>query len=55
MIYGMFGIVLLGACFWKGRALLQVLLEAAFEGLSDEGWLQAVAQLGLLLPRRWPC
>ncbi len=45
LIYSMFGIVLLGAYFWKGRALLRVLLEAAFEGLSDRGWL--------LLSRNW--
>ena len=38
IIYLGFGIALLGAYYWKGKALLRILLEAAFEGLSDEGW-----------------
>ncbi len=38
-IYAFFGIVLL-AGWLKGRAFLQTLLEAAFEGLSQEGWLK---------------
>lgn len=38
-IYLMFGAVLLYG--WRrGQAYLKVLLEAAFEGLSDEGWLK---------------
>ena len=32
--------VLLIAGWLKGKALLKVLLEAAFDGLSDEGWLK---------------
>lgn len=40
IIYLAFGVVLLVAYFWKSKALLRVLLEAAFEGLSDEGWLK---------------
>lgn len=38
-IYLLFGIVLLGG-WLRGKALLQVLLEAAFEGLSEQGWLK---------------
>ncbi len=30
---------------WRGKSLLRILLEAAFEGLSDEGWR--------LLSRNW--
>jgi intracellular septation protein len=37
IIYACFGVALLGG-FFAGRALLKILLEAAFEGLSDEGW-----------------
>jgi intracellular septation protein len=43
-IYLMFGLVLLGG-WLKGRALLKTLLEAAFEGLDDAGWM--------LLSRNW--
>lgn len=25
---------------WRGKALLKILLDAAFEGLSDEGWMK---------------
>ena len=39
IIYSVLGIALLIAA-WRGRALLQILLEAAFEGLSQEGWLK---------------
>ncbi len=38
-IYVFFGLVLL-AGWLKGRAFLQTLLEAAFDGLSQEGWLK---------------
>jgi intracellular septation protein len=39
VIYLVFGIALLVA--WRmGKALLKWLLEAAFEGLSEEGWLK---------------
>jgi intracellular septation protein len=40
IIYLVFGVSLLVGYFWQGKALLKVLLEAAFEGLSDEGWLK---------------
>ncbi len=43
-IYLLFGTVLLGG-WWQGKALLKTLLEAAFEGLDDAGWL--------LLSRNW--
>ena len=38
-IYLLFG-VLLGAGWLRGKALLQTLLEAAFEGVDHEGWLK---------------
>jgi intracellular septation protein len=46
IIYLVFGIALL-AGFWRGRALLKILLEAAFEGLSDEGWLKLSRNWGV--------
>lgn len=46
IIYLAFGIMLL-AGYWKGKALLKVLLEAAFEGLSDEGWLKLSRNWGV--------
>ena len=45
-IYLLFGIVLLGG-IWRGKALLKILLEAAFEGLSDAGWLKLSRNWGL--------
>ena len=43
-IYLLFGTALLIG-YWRSKALLKVLLEAAFDGLSDAGWL--------LLSRNW--
>lgn len=43
-VYLLFAIILLGG-LWRGKALLKVLLEAAFEGLDDRGWW--------LLSRNW--
>lgn len=43
-IYLLFGLALLGG-WMKGKALLKILLEAAFEGLDDKGWM--------LLSRNW--
>lgn len=43
-IYLLFGLALLGG-WLKGRALLKILLEAAFEGLDDAGWM--------ILSRNW--
>lgn len=44
VIYLLFGVSLLTG-YLRGKALLKVLLEAAFEGLSDKGWM--------LLSRNW--
>lgn len=38
-IYLLFGLVLLGG-WLRGKALLKTLLEAAFEGLDEAGWLK---------------
>ncbi|QKG71228.1 inner membrane-spanning protein YciB [Erythrobacter mangrovi] len=38
-IYLLFGVLLVGG-WLRGKALLQVLLEAAFEGVDHEGWLK---------------
>lgn len=46
IIYATFGVALLGG-FFAGRALLKILLEAAFEGLSDEGWLKLSRNWGV--------
>ncbi len=46
IIYATFGVALL-AGFIAGRALLKILLEAAFEGLSDEGWLKLSRNWGV--------
>ncbi|WP_285710854.1 inner membrane-spanning protein YciB [Erythrobacter oryzae] len=46
IIYASFGVILLGG-FLMGRAMLKILLEAAFEGLSDEGWLKLSRNWGV--------
>lgn len=46
IIYVMFGAALLIG-WWRGRALLKILLEAAFDGLSDEGWLKLSRNWGI--------
>lgn len=46
IIYVGFGALLVGGWI-KGKALLKVLLEAAFDGLSDEGWLKLSLNWGL--------
>lgn len=46
LIYVGFGVLLLGG-WWRGKALLKVLLEAAFEGLSEEGWLKLSRNWGV--------
>lgn len=46
IIYAVFGVALLGG-FFAGRALLKILLEAAFEGLSDAGWLKLSRNWGV--------
>lgn len=45
-IYLLFGVTLLIG-LWRGKALLKLLLEAAFEGLSDEGWMKLSRNWGL--------
>ena len=46
IIYTIFGVALLVGV-WRGRALLQILLEAAFEGLSQQGWLKLSRNWGI--------
>jgi intracellular septation protein len=46
IIYAVFGVALLGG-FVMGRALLRILLEAAFEGLSEQGWLKLSRNWGV--------
>ncbi len=46
IIYAVFGLTLLGG-FLAGKALLKILLEAAFEGLSDSGWLKLSRNWGV--------
>jgi intracellular septation protein len=46
IIYAVFGIALIGG-WLAGRALLKILLEAAFEGLTDEGWLKLSRNWGV--------
>ena len=46
IIYLLFGVALLTG-YWRGKALLQTLLEAAFEGLTHEGWLKLSRNWGL--------
>ncbi len=45
-IYLLFGVILLVGV-WRGKALLKYLLEAAFEGLSEAGWLKLSRNWGL--------
>lgn len=45
-IYLLFGVALLIGV-WRGKALLKILLEAAFEGLSDEGWMKLSRNWGI--------
>lgn len=46
IIYVMFGAALLVG-YARGKALLKILLEAAFEGLSEEGWLKLSRNWGI--------
>lgn len=45
-IYLLFGIVLVGG-WLRGKAMLQILLEAAFEGVDKEGWLKLSRNWGV--------
>ena len=46
VIYVVFGVLLLVG-YSRGSALLKILLEAAFEGLDDAGWLKLSRNWGL--------
>ncbi|KPP96194.1 inner membrane-spanning protein YciB [Erythrobacter sp. HL-111] len=46
IIYSVFGVALIGG-WLAGRALLRILLEADFEGLSEEGWLKLSRNWGV--------
>lgn len=46
VIYALFATALLVGV-WRGKALLKVLLGAAFEGLNDEGWMKLSRNWGL--------
>lgn len=46
IIYACFGVALLGGVV-MGKALLRILLEAAFEGLSEQGWLKLSRNWGV--------
>ncbi len=45
-IYAGFAALLLGG-WWRGRPLLKYLLQAAYDGLSDEGWMKLSRNWGL--------
>ena len=45
-IYVLFGALLLGG-WWRGKALLKILLEAAFEGVDEAGWLKLSRNWGV--------
>jgi intracellular septation protein len=46
IIYAFFAALLIGGWF-RGKALLKYVLEAAYDGLSDEGWLKLSLSWGL--------
>lgn len=46
IIYAGFAFLLLGG-WWLGRPLLKYLLQAAYDGLSEEGWLKLSRNWGL--------
>ena len=46
VIYLLFALALL-AGYWKGKPLLKWLLEAAFEGLDNEGWMKLSRNWGI--------
>jgi intracellular septation protein len=46
IIYACFGVALLGG-FFARKALLRILLEAAFEGLNETGWLKLSRNWGV--------
>jgi intracellular septation protein len=46
LIYGLFAAMLLGG-WLAGRPLLKFLLQAAYDGLSDEGWMKLSRNWGI--------
>jgi intracellular septation protein len=46
IIYACFGVALLGG-YLAGKAQLRILLETAFEGLNEEGWLKLSRNWGV--------
>ena len=46
IIYAGFAALLLGG-WWRGKALLKYLMQAAFDGLSDDGWLKLSRNWGV--------
>ena len=46
VIYALFGVALLGA-WLRGKALLKYLLQAAFEGLDEAGWMKLSRNWGV--------
>lgn len=46
IIYGLFSAALLIG-YWRGAAMLKMLLGTAFEGLSDTGWLKLSRNMGV--------
>jgi intracellular septation protein len=46
IIYTGFAAILLGG-WWRGRPMLKYLLEAAYDGLDDDGWMKLSRNWGL--------
>jgi intracellular septation protein len=46
IIYGFFAVMLLGG-YLRGKAILKMLLQAAYQGLSETGWLKLSRNWGL--------
>lgn len=46
IIYTGFAVILLGG-WWRGRAMLKYLLEAAYDGLDEAGWMKLSRNWGL--------
>ena len=46
IIYVLFAVILLGG-WWRGKPLLKYLLQAAFDGLDEKGWLVLSRNWGL--------
>ncbi len=46
IIYAGFAVILLGG-WWRGRPMLKYLLEAAYDGLDEAGWMKLSRNWGL--------